>query len=135
MTHPCPDLLPAAGAETDLQWTLGPCWNTPLPASGEAYQRDAQDLGEGVGGAAGRREADGGIGGLKPGLLAGPHDVAEGQDGGTQAQRGPVDCHHDGLLKLDEGLHKVPGEKRSPSLTGGQACRDRVTPSIVLRPK
>lgn len=92
------------------------------PAYEEAYQRDTQDLGEGVRGAAGGREADGGIGGLKPGLLAGPHDVAEGQDGGTQAQGGPVDCHHDGLLKLDKGLHKVPGEKRRPSLTGGQAC-------------
>lgn len=78
----------------------------------EAYQRHAQDLGEGVGGAASRSEADGGIGRLKPGLLAGPHDVTEGQDGSAEAQGWPIDGHHDGLLKLDEGLHEVPGGDR-----------------------
>lgn len=113
MAHHCTDLLLAAGVECDysLRRTPWPFLNTALPAYGEAYQRDAQDLGEGVGGAAGGCEADGGIRGLKPGLLAGPHDVAEGQDGGAQAQGRAVDCHHDGLLKLDKGLHKVPGWK------------------------
>lgn len=130
-------MLLATSAESDHspQRILGLCSNAALPAYKEAYQRDTQDLGEGVGGAAGRCEADGGIGGLKPGLLAGPHDVAEGQDGGAQAQRGPVDRHHDGLLKLDKGLHKVPGEKRRSSLTGGQAQGDHLTPLMALRLK
>ena len=101
----------------------------------EAYQCDTQDLGEGIGGTAGRRQADGGVGGLKPGFLAGPHDVAEGQDGGAQAQRRPIDRHHDGLLKLDKGLHKVPGEERRPSSAGEQACRDPRPPLILSRRK
>lgn len=99
----------------------------------EAYQGDAQDLGEGVGGAAGGREADGGIRGLEPGLLAGPHDVTERQDGGAQAQSRPVDRHDDGLLELDKGLHKVPGEKRGPSLAGEWIRQDPQTSLILSR--
>ena len=98
----------------------------------EAYQGDAQDLGEGVGGAAGRREADGGVRGLEPGLLAGPHDVTEGQDGGAQAQSRPVDRHDDGLLELDKGLQS-PWGKESPSLAGEWIRQDPQTSLILSR--
>lgn len=86
----------------------------------EAYQRHTQDLGEGVGGTASRRESDGSVWCLKPGLLTGPYDVTEGQDGGSQAQCWPINGYHDGFLKLDKGLHEVPGEReRRTSLTNG----------------
>lgn len=87
---------------------LEDAYSKMLTPSEVTHQGYSQDLREGVRGAAGGCEPGAGTGGLEPGLLAGPHDVTQGQYGCSQAKSWPIDGHHDGLSEVQEGSNEIP---------------------------
>ena len=74
---------------------------------------EAHDSGEGEGRAGVGRLTAGGVRRLEPGLLIGPHHITERQQGGTEAERRPIDRRHDWLPELDEGVDKGPEEENT----------------------
>lgn len=68
----------------------------------------AHGIGEGKGGACLRRLAECSIGKMKLSLVTAVDDVAQGEDCSPETHRSAVDCRHNHLGKVDQGVDENP---------------------------